>query len=270
MNRVIDSPWLSVVPAQGNPRARLFCLPCAGGGTAIYYPWRDLLLDGVELIRIQLPGRETRLREESLTRMRPLIEAISEELAPLLDLPFFFFGHSMGALIAFELSQELRKRYRAVPTHLFVSGRRAPQIPDPDPPAYLLSDREFIDYLIQYDGIPKLVMESKELMNLFLPILRADFELLDHYQYKDKALLDCPITAFGGLSDPKIAHGDIRAWRSQTSGTFESNFLAGGHFFINDSKELLLDHINTTLQSYLIRSGFESFDRAQKQGGLKI
>lgn len=252
MNRTIESPWLNIVQAQGNPRARLFCLPCAGGGTAIYYPWRDLLIDEVELIRIQLPGRETRLREEPMTRMRPLIKAISKDLASLIDLPFFLFGHSMGALIAFELSRELFRKCSVVPTHLFVSGRRAPQIPDPDPPTHALPDEDFINYLIQYEGIPKIVMESKELLDLFLPILRADFELLDHYQYQDELLLGCPITAFGGVSDPKIAHNDIRAWRYQTSGKFESYFLAGGHFFINDSKELLLSRINTALRFSLL------------------
>jgi medium-chain acyl-[acyl-carrier-protein] hydrolase len=252
MNSAMDSSWFNVVPTQGDPGARLFCLPCAGGGTAIYYPWRDLLLDEVALVRIQLPGRETRLRERSMTRMRPLIKAIIEELAHYIDLPIFLFGHSMGALIAFELSRELRRKFGVVPAHLFVSGRRAPQIPNPDPIVHELPDKEFIDYLIQYEGIPEIVTESEELLDLFLPILRADFELLDHYQYQNEPLLDCPITAFGGLSDPKIAHDDVRAWRAQTSGQFNCHLLKGGHFFINDSKNLLLELVNTALRPSLL------------------
>jgi surfactin synthase thioesterase subunit len=241
-----ESPWISAVPSKGRKRTRLFCLPFAGGGSAIFYSWKDRLPNDTELVRILLPGRENRLREKAVTRMATLVATITEAMTPWLDRPFAIFGHSMGALIAFELAKALRARYRVLPYHLFVSGFRAPQLPRPEKITGL-PDAQFIARLRQYGGIPELVLQEPELMEIFLPILRADFELMDSYVYQPADLLDCPLTAFGGKSDPKIALQEISAWEMHTTRDFKCHFLPGGHFFINESTTQLLSHLCTDL-----------------------
>jgi medium-chain acyl-[acyl-carrier-protein] hydrolase len=222
---------------------RLFCLPFAGGGSAIFHAWRAHLSADIELAKIQLPGRETRLREKAYTRMAALIEALTQALLPWLDRPFAFFGHSMGALIAFELSRALRRQHGMSPCHIFVSGFRAPQLPPPEEVTGL-PDAHFIERMRQYGGIPELVFQDPELLEIFLPILRADFELLDTYAYQPEEPLDCPLTAFGGDHDPKVSADKILAWQTQTAGEFTSHILPGGHFFINESQAQLLEHLH--------------------------
>ena len=249
-----ESHWINTLPSRADTFCRLFCLPFAGGGTVAFYPWRELLPEDVELVRIQLPGRETRLRETPYTRMEAMVSDLAEEMAPLLDRPIALFGHSMGALIAFELARELRRNYNTVPLHLFVSGRRAPHLPDRDSYIYSLPDEDFIRHLRQFQGMPEMVLENEELMALFLPILRADFELLSHYEYLEEPALECPITAFGGLSDPKISREDILAWRRHTAVRYESFFMEGGHFFLNQAKDQLVGFLNRAMHTPMLKN----------------
>jgi medium-chain acyl-[acyl-carrier-protein] hydrolase len=169
------NPWISV--SKPNPQAslRMFCFPYAGGGASIFYKWADYLPKNVEVCPISLPGRGLRLAETPATRMSPLICSLAESLIPSLDKPFVFFGHSMGALISFELARYLRSRDRPEPSHLFVSGRNAPQLPLTDPPLYTLPESDFLEGLRSLNGTPQRVLENTDLMRLLLPCLQADF-----------------------------------------------------------------------------------------------
>ncbi len=234
--------WFFIPEKRRQANLRLFCFPFGGGGASFYRAWAKGLPPEVEVCAVQLPGRESRLREEPFTRLTPMVTTLSGIIEAYSDIPFAFFGHSMGAWISFELSRQLRRENKKCPLHLFVSGRRAPQIEDNDPLKHDLPESEFIEKLRTYNGTPELIFQEPELLELFLPTLRADFSILETYQYKEEPPIDCPITAFGGLHDGKARYDELRAWRGQTSNRFRLKMFSGDHFYLKDSRyELLLE-----------------------------
>jgi medium-chain acyl-[acyl-carrier-protein] hydrolase len=158
----------------------------------------------------------------------------------------------VGALVAFELARQLRKLNRPRPAHLFVSGRRAPQVLDRDPPIHQLADIEFIQELSRrFDGVPEAVRQDAELMNLLRPMLRADIAIDETYVYADEEPFDSPMSAFGGLQDRRVSHDDLAAWRDQTRGTFTQLMFPGNHFFLQSAQALLLQAISRDLACFL-------------------
>ncbi len=238
-----------VIRPRPNPRGRLrlFCFPYAGGAASVFYTWSDGLPGDVEVCPIQLPGRESRLRELPFTALPPLTQALAQAIQPYLDKPFAFFGHSMGAVIGFELARQLRRQNDLCPAHLFVSGSRAPQVPDPNPPLHQLPDGEFVAELRHFNGTPEEVLQNSELMQLFLPILRADFAIHETYTYTAGAPLDCSISAFGGSQDDRVSGEDLAAWRGQTCSTFMLRLFPGDHFFLHSARSLLIQAISQDL-----------------------
>jgi medium-chain acyl-[acyl-carrier-protein] hydrolase len=245
--------WITC--ARPNPQAcvRLFCFPYAGGSASIFRTWSGGLPAEIEVCPVQLPGRGSRLMEPPYTRLSRLVQTLSRVLHPYMDVPFAFFGHSMGALLCFELARQLRRLYGLNPLHLFVSGHRAPQIPDPDPPIHQLPDDEFMEELHCLNGTPEDVLQNALLMQLMLPALRADFEMCEAYMYTIEAPLGCPISAFGGLQDQNILRSDLEAWRDQTSVSFKLRMFPGDHFFLHTSKLLLLETLSEELYRFVIK-----------------
>ena len=225
-----------------NPRAvlRLFCFPYGGGAVQAYRSWIKTLPPEIDVCAIQLPGRGNRLREPPLTKMSLAVELVGKEIVSLLDRPYAFFGHSMGAILAFEVARLLRCGGHQCPTHLFVSGHKAPQIPKTEPFTYNLPDAEFIEELKRLNGTPMEVLEHPETMRMMLPLLRADFESIQTYSYKDEAPLDSPITALGGLLDPDISRETLEPWREQTTAAFNLQMFAGDHFFLHKEQTRVL------------------------------
>jgi medium-chain acyl-[acyl-carrier-protein] hydrolase len=199
----------------------------------IFRGWASGLPADVEVCAVQLPGRGTRLTERPFTRLAPLVEALAEALVPLLNMPFAFFGHSLGSLISFELARHLRKAYGVQPVRLFVSAAPAPQIPRRCAPVHALPEKEFLAELRQLKGTPTEILEHKELMAIMLPLLRADFAVYETYEYRAETPLTCPISAFGGLDDRRVIEGDLEAWRIHTDGFFSLRMFDGDHFFLN-------------------------------------
>jgi surfactin synthase thioesterase subunit len=231
--------WLAHYQLNHQASLRLFCFPYTGGGAIVFRSWREFLPAQIEVCPVEIPGRGTRLMEIPFTQLKPLIEALAPALVPYLNKPFALFGHSMGALIAFEVARKLSQEYGRSPVHLFVSGRGGPHIPERSP-IHHLSDSEFIEGLRSLNGTSTEVLDNHELMQLLIPTLRADFTMAETYVFTPGTPLDCPITAFGGLQDPEAKPKDIITWRQYTSDAFSSHMLTGDHFFINTAREPLL------------------------------
>jgi medium-chain acyl-[acyl-carrier-protein] hydrolase len=244
------NPWVTFFRPNSRARLRLFCFPYAGGSSLIYRQWPEGLPPDVELCAVQLPGRGSRLREPAFRQMTTLVERLAEVLPPLFDRPFAFFGHSMGASMAFELARRLRSDRAPEPCHLFVSGRRAPQTPDTDPPSYQLPEPVFIEELRRLNGTPQEVLEHPEMMQLLLPVLRADFELIQTYTYEPGPPLTCPISAFGGLQDLDAGRDLLELWREQTTAAFSLQMLPGDHFFPHTARPILLESISRKLHRH--------------------
>jgi medium-chain acyl-[acyl-carrier-protein] hydrolase len=222
---------------------RMFCLPYAGGGASIYRGWGASLPADVEVCPVQLPGRESRMREAPIVRSEPLTQAIADAIQPYMNLPFVFFGHSMGAALGFELARELRRRGQPLPLHLFVSGRRAPQLPAREEPIWALPEPEFLVKLRELNGTPEEVLQHEELMKLLIPILRADFQVNETYEFTPEEPFDFGISAFGGLGDEDVTRDDVAAWQEHTRGRFRMRMLPGDHFFIHGSKDMVLEAV---------------------------
>jgi medium-chain acyl-[acyl-carrier-protein] hydrolase len=239
--------WVTCPRPNPQARLRLFCFPYAGGGASLFRTWADDLPPAVEVCPIQLPGRENRFIEPRYTHVAPLIAALGEALHPYLDKPCALFGHSMGALIAFELARYLRQRDGFIPERLFVAAHRAPQLPYRRPPLHPLPDPAFTAALRRLNGTPPGVLEHVELWELMLPLLRADFTLAETYTYTPDEPLTCPISAFGGMGDHEVDWEDIAAWSEQTRGSFTLRMLTGDHFFLHSARTLLLPAISQDL-----------------------
>lgn len=240
MNTQAPSPWLVNFKPHAQAKLRLFCFPYAGGTATIFRTWQESLPATIEVCPVHLPGRGKRLRETPFTDYQSFVQAIAEGLQPYLDKPFALFGHSLGAMLSFELARLLRRLHLPQPRHLFVSGRRAPQVVNSEPPAHVLPDEQFVATLRKLNGTPAEALEHPELMQLMLPLLRADFAVCDTYTYVPEEPLAIPITAYGGLFDTGISREQVEGWRQHTTASFSLRMLPGDHFFINTSQTTLL------------------------------
>jgi len=248
----VSKPAPSWIPSNGPAPTglpRLFCFPYAGGSASLFRPWVKQLSPVAQVCPVQLPGRGDRINEAAFTDLRPLVGALVTALAPYLQGPFAFFGHSMGALIAFELVRKLRSEHGPLPVHLIVSGRRAPQLPQ-DRTTYNLSDADFDDELRRIGGTGNDVVKDPEIMELMKPVLRADFQVCQDYKYSYQLPLQCPMTVLGGTNDLDVTFEHLTAWREQTTGEFAVSVFPGNHFFIQSASSAVLQLVARDLSRY--------------------
>ena len=241
----VKTSWLAHYKPNANAKLRLFCFPYAGGSAMLFQSWSKSLPRTVEVCPVQPPGRGDRLREQPFTRLQPLVQAAAESLRPFLDdMPFAFFGHSMGAMISFELARLLRREGRAQPQQLFLSGSNAPQLAPQSGSTgrhiHNLPAPELIEELRRLNGTPREVLDHPELMELLLPIIRADMAVCETYTYTPEPPLDCAISAFGGLQDLEVPREGVRAWHSQTRSSFAMWMFEGDHFFLHQALPQML------------------------------
>ena len=248
MRILASNAWIELYQPNPSARLRLFCFPYAGGSARIYRSWARHLPSAVEVCPVQLPGRDRRIAEPPFTNIQLLVKAAFAALQPLFDKPFAFFGHSMGALIGFELAHYVQAELGVSPQHIFASGRRAPQV-GKEQSIYDLPKDELLAELQQLKGTPPDVLEHPDLMELMLPLLRADFSLGDTYVFPvSRPLLSCPITVLGGLLDHHESRAELQAWGELTSGPFSLRMFPGDHFFVHSDELRLLEVIGRVLQ----------------------
>lgn len=221
---------------------RLVCCPYAGVGASAFARWADHLPDAIEFACVQPPGRETRFEEPSLTSTVALGRAVADAVRPLLDRPYALFGHSFGAMVAYEAARSLRDAGDQEPTCLFVSGCRAPFAPWPHPAVRSLDDLALAREVDRrYGGsVPPEVIESEELRALFLSPLRADLAAVETYVHEHGPPLRCRLSAFVGSDDPMVSRAAIDEWRQASTGPFTVRVFPGGHFFVKTAVSAVL------------------------------
>lgn len=245
--------WITRRKLNHEAKVRLICFPYAGGGAAIFRGWTDILPSSIEVCAVQLPGRGARLAEPSLTNLTDIINALAREFDQYFDKPFALFGHSMGAMLSLEFARLLRNERGIEPSHLFISGCRALQLPDPHPATYNLPEKAFIEELRRLNGTPQEVLNNPELINLILPVLRTDFTICQTYKYSDDLPLKYPITVFGGIDD-KTKREQLMPWSDHTTSTFTLRMFQGDHFFLHTAELKILEIIAQKLVGAMIES----------------
>ena len=247
MNVSHRNAWLHCPQPLESPTLRLFCLPHSGGSPALFRQWPQALPPTIEMVAVQLPGRGIRFRESPYQRLAPLVQALLAALrTDLTDVPFAFFGHSLGALLAFELTHALRVE-GLQPAALFVSACHAPHLLPTGEQLHTLSRPDLLQELKGINGTPPELFAEEELLDLILPALRADMAVYETYTYQPHAPLSCPLIACGGREDSRVTPRQLEAWREQAAGHFELHLFAGDHFYLNGARPQLAQLIDRTL-----------------------
>jgi medium-chain acyl-[acyl-carrier-protein] hydrolase len=246
-----DSRWLRCLRRVSDPALRIYGFPHSGGNASLFRPWVGELPRGVELWAVQLPGRENRIAEAPITNLRQLADQLADVFGAEQPVPFVFFGHSLGGLLSFEVARRLRRLRRAGPVRLFVSGVRAPHLPDHDPPIRDLPDAEFIAKLGALNGTPANLLGNQELMDLLMPVLRADCELSETYSYEDDEPLDCSIVVFAGDADPRTPVESVGPWRRHTAAAFAVEVFSGDHFYVMTAQKDVTSRLSAHLAPVL-------------------
>ncbi|HEY0696446.1 MAG TPA: alpha/beta fold hydrolase [Micromonospora sp.] len=227
----------------------LFCLPYAGGSAQrIYGKWGRQLPDHIEVVPVEPPGRGSRIMESPLTSVEAITNDLIDRVVKRIDRPYAIFGHSLGALVAFELARRLEYGQGRPVSHLFVSGHAAPQLPLPPDNDYLLPDAEFKVRLRELAGTPEEVLADEDLLDLVVPIIRADFQAADTYQWRPGLRLNCPMTVYGGQHDPEAMPDTLPRWKEHTTARCDVRVLPGNHFFLHHEERALLDGIAEDLE----------------------
>ncbi len=246
--------WLVRPQRVVDPSVRLFLLPHAGGSASTFRAWNGEFPSYVELCAVQLPGREGRFKEPPIRSMRELVSAVSEAIVPLLDRPFVLFGHSMGAIVAFELVRHLIATSSPAPLDLIVSGHAAPgAFCHRARPLHRLPDKELIETIRQFGGTLQVVLDDRELMEIQVPVIRADFEAYETWMPKVDPAIECPILAVSGEGDASVSTEALEAWQEVTTGRCDCRHLPGAHFYTKAGQALLFRLIAARLASALGR-----------------
>jgi surfactin synthase thioesterase subunit len=231
----------------------------------VFRGWERALGDSVELCAVQLPGREWRRGEPCITEMESLVDNLVRDLESSFDnvAHFAFFGYSLGGAISFAIARRMRERGLPLPAALVVAACRAPQLLRRTPPIYALEDYQFLAAIKRFGGMPRIVLDEPELLQMVLPILRADFQILGTFDYADDLPLPLPITVYGGTHDPHASRAELAAWRNQTAKDFNLRLFPGGHFFINDVREQLINTLANDLSALLPNEHFSHEEKGQ-------
>jgi medium-chain acyl-[acyl-carrier-protein] hydrolase len=238
---------LRVIRRSSKAKVRLFCFPYAGAGPSVFHEWKSQLPETVDLIGVVYPGRECRTAEPLARNLGELVAPMQEAMQAFIDIPYAFFGHSMGAYVSFELARQLSRNGNP-PAHLFLSAAGAPHIAEPNlihhlPPA------EFLRQLIGLNGFPREIFRDPQLLSYSLPILRADFTACETYRFEADAPCRSPMTIFGGDRDIRVDRHRLEAWRQLAGVSFAMRTFDGDHFYLREHRQALLGCIARELNA---------------------
>ena len=234
-------PWIRRFHPAPEAATCLVCFPHAGGSASFYYPVSKALSPGLDVLAIQYPGRQDRRHEPAIEDIETLAELITAELRPLTDRPLAFFGHSMGAVLAFEVARRL-ERDGVRPLVLFASGRRAPSAVR-DESVHKFSDADLIAELERLSGTDTRMLGDEEVLRMILPSLRSDYTAIETYRYAPGSDLSCPIDVLVGDDDPHVSLAEATPWREHTTGQCDIEVFEGGHFYLNAHAEAVTGRI---------------------------
>jgi surfactin synthase thioesterase subunit len=237
--------WFPYWKPQPQARLRLFCFPFAGGSASALHRWATLG-PSVEVIAVQYPGRESRFHDPPFKRISELVDTLGPVMLPLMDRPFAFFGYSLGSAISIMLAYWLRRAGAPAPRGMMMAAGMSPRLLTPRG-THALSDEALIAELRNYGAAPPQVLAHRELMDLLLPMIRADFEMLDTLVHPDEPPLAVPMAVWGGKEDSRIPEESLAAWREYTTQDFSLEMLPGGHFFIFSAADPLREAVERTL-----------------------
>jgi medium-chain acyl-[acyl-carrier-protein] hydrolase len=247
-----SSPWVVRRKPAASPRMKLICFPYAGAGSLVYHAWPDEIAPDIDVCVVQLPGRENRLGEPAIEDLARLTDKVVDALAPHCTGEFAIFGHSFGALMAYEVTCALHRKGLPLPRVLFTSGRESPSSKSQFAPMGGLARDAFVKEVARrYGAIPRAVVEEPTLLDMLLPAFRADLNIIERYVYRASEPLPVPIHAFGGTDDLAVRRPELEAWQRETRATFKSTMFPGGHFFLNEVRAQVLRAIEVVLGSEL-------------------
>ncbi|WP_170940462.1 thioesterase [Pseudoalteromonas sp. NBT06-2] len=238
--------WFVIQKPKQNPKARLICFPYAAGNASTYQEWHNNISDDIEIISIQPPGRANRILEEPIDNMQELVGELLKYASDLTHIPYFLFGHSLGSRVGYEFTVQLQKLGYPMPMHFIASGSRAPHLASNKRHIHNLPLKEFVIELRKLSGTPEEILQNDELIELLLPLLRADFKIAENYRTK-KYLLTCPITVLGGIDDIGVPKDSLEAWGELTHLGVTVLNIEGGHFFVESERASVLDAINSII-----------------------
>lgn len=244
-----DNLWLRrfhPAPAHTSSNPRLVCFPHAGGSASSFLSFSRSLAAVLEVAAVQYPGRQERRREPCFGSMTDLAEQIFTVLKPSTDRPLALFGHSMGAIAAFEVARRLEDELDISPVALFVSGRRAPSRYRAEY-VHQQDDDGLVAEIKALSGTDIRVLDNEELLQMVLPAIRSDYKAIETYQYQDGPKLHCPIHAFVGDADPRATIEEVTAWDKHTTGQFTLSVFPGGHFYLNEHQADIAKTVTTRL-----------------------
>jgi surfactin synthase thioesterase subunit len=224
----------------------LVCFPHAGGAASYYFPYSLALAPAIEVLATQYPGRQDRRREPLVDSIPALADSIFHALPEPAGPPYAFFGHSMGAVLAFEVARRIQAAGLPMPERLFVSGRSAPsRFRTGD--VHLRDDAGLLAEMRSVGGTDLRLFDDAEMVAAALPATRSDYRAIERYRYQPGAPLSCPITALIGAHDPQASEDDVAAWREHTSAEFELRVFPGGHFYLDACRAGVIETISTAL-----------------------
>jgi surfactin synthase thioesterase subunit len=250
---MLDQLWFHAPRPCPDAALRLYCFHHAGGGAAVYRGWPEAVGPGVEIVAVRLPGRENRFGEPRFRRMADVVEALRGPLRAGLDRPYAFFGHSLGALVAYETARVLVRDAVPPPVHLFAAASPFPDRGWPLLPGgqlHALPDDALIERLRGYGGLPESVLAQQAMLDIMLPTIRDDLEIGSTYQAPGTGLLRCPVTVLAGARDEMVSQEGLAGWRMSTTGPFQTRVIHGGHFFVTES---IADTVGSVLAALGLR-----------------